>query len=191
MRQASAKYNTNRVWICYNGAVPSIYLALGTNLGNCVRNLRETLRRLAPYVQLTRLSPIYETAPWGVADQPRFLNMAAAGETTLTPVELLRALKTIERDMGRVETVRYGPRVIDLDILFYDDWVLQTNDLEIPHPRLAERRFVLVPLNDIAPALVHPRLERTIHELLRALPDDGDVKLFPETIALTDAPPNS
>ena len=169
----------------------NVYLALGSNLGNRIGNLRDALHRLAPYLQLTRLSRVYETAPWGVAEQPRFLNLALAGETALTPHELLRALKTIERDMGRVETVRYGPRVIDLDILFYDNWVVQTNDLEIPHPRLAERRFVLVPLNDIAPTLLHPRLKQTVHELLRALPDDDDMKLFPEIIMLTDVQPSN
>ncbi|MBI4675194.1 MAG: 2-amino-4-hydroxy-6-hydroxymethyldihydropteridine diphosphokinase [Chloroflexi bacterium] len=165
--------------------MPTIYLALGANLGDRMQNLRAALRQLAPHIKLTRLSPVYETEPWGIADQPRFLNMAVAAETTLPPHALLHALKHIEQNMGRTETIRYGPRVIDLDILLYDARVVQTNDLEIPHPRLAERRFVLVPLNDIAPTLVHPCLKKAVQELLRALPDDDTVHLFPESIALT------
>lgn len=166
--------------------VTKIYLALGSNLGDRMQNLRAALRQLAPHIALTHLSPIYQTEPWGVADQPDFFNMTVCGETALAPVELLDALQAIEKNMGRVKTVRYGPRVIDLDILMYGDTVMQTERLEIPHPRMAERRFVLVPLNDIAPHTMHPRLKRTVRELLSALQDDSAIRLHPETIRLDD-----
>ncbi len=175
----------------YNQAMAIVYLALGTNQGNRIQNLRRALQRLAPAVQLLRLSAVYETAPWGVADQPDFLNLALEGNTNLAPFALLTALKNIERDLGRQETIRYGPRVIDLDILLYDDLVLQTERLEIPHARMAERAFVLIPLCDLAPALVHPRLQRTMRELAAALPPDASVRKFSEQIALTDATTNN
>lgn len=171
--------------------MPSIYLALGTNQGERLANLRRALRLLAPYVTLTRVSPVYETAPWGVTAQPDFLNMAVEGITDLAPMTLLDALKNIERAMGRVETVRYGPRVIDLDILLYDDLVLQTERLEIPHPRMTERAFVLIPLRDIAPDVMHPRFYRTIRELAAALPAHDDVRAYHAHIALTDVTPNN
>lgn len=172
--------------------MPKLFLALGTNLGNRQANLRRALASLAAQqIKLTALSRIYETEPWGVADQPRFLNMVAAADTALEPHALLRVLKNIERAMGRAATVRYGPRVIDLDILLYDDVVLQTEDLEIPHARLAERRFVLEPLDELAPGRIHPRLGKSVHALRCALPDDGGVQLFPETISLTDVRSNN
>lgn len=171
--------------------MPKIYLALGTNQGDRARNLRRALELLAPQVMLTRLSSVYETAPWGVNDQPDFLNMAAEGVTALPPVDLLDALKTVEQTMGRQSTVRYGPREIDLDILLYGDLTMQTERLEIPHARMAERAFVLIPLHELAPDLVHPRLHRTVRELVAALPDRSGVREFPEHIMLTDVKPNN
>jgi 7,8-dihydro-6-hydroxymethylpterin-pyrophosphokinase len=100
----------------------------------------------------------------------------------------LHALKAIEQSMGREETVRYGPRVIDLDILFYDNVILKTDALEIPHPRLAERRFVLAPLNDIAPAHMHPLLKQPVQTLLHQLNDDAEIHLYSEMLTLKDAP---
>jgi 2-amino-4-hydroxy-6-hydroxymethyldihydropteridine diphosphokinase len=167
-----------------------VYLALGTNLGDRMHNLRGALRRLAPHVTITCISPIYETEPWGVTEQPDFLNLVVAGKTELAPTELLLALQDIEQRMGRQRTVRYGPRVIDLDILLYDDVVLQTEHLEIPHARMAERRFVLVPLNAIAPDVLHPRLKRTAQQLLQDLTDHTRIELFPQRIALTDVTSN-
>lgn len=158
--------------------MPTIYLALGANLGHRLENLRAAIQHLAPNITVTRCSRIYETEPWGVTDQPRFLNMALQAKTDLSPFELLDALKKIEKKMGRTETVRYGPRVIDLDILLYDDLILQTERLEIPHPRLAERRFVLTPLNDIAPQVIHPLFKQSIYALLQNLNADAGIELF-------------
>jgi 2-amino-4-hydroxy-6-hydroxymethyldihydropteridine diphosphokinase len=157
-----------------------VYLALGTNLGNRHANLHRAVNALDAVVRITAASSVYETEPWGVTEQPRFLNMVVQGETELAPEELLRKLKSIEGALGRVASVRYGPRLIDLDILFYDDLVYSSNELQIPHPSLMERRFVLVPLAEIAPELKHPVHQTTVRELLARLGDDGSVQLFSE-----------
>ncbi len=149
--------------------MPTPLLSLGTNLGDREANLRNAITALAPAVRVTRESRVYETAPWGFTDQPSFLNMVVAGETDLSPLELLKFLKTLETELGRTPTFRYGPRLIDLDILFYDDLILQTPELTIPHPKLHERAFVLVPLADLAPDLVHPLIQQNIADLLASL----------------------
>lgn len=152
-----------------------VYLALGTNLGQRQDNIRQAIKRLDPNVTMLATSKLYETAPAYVIDQPAFLNMAIKGETTLSPQNLLTFLKRIEVEMGREQTVRFGPRIIDLDIIFYDDWVLNTPDLQIPHPRLAERGFVLYPLADIAANVVHPTLNQTVAALVDALPEEDGI----------------
>jgi 2-amino-4-hydroxy-6-hydroxymethyldihydropteridine diphosphokinase len=154
------------------------YLALGTNLGHREDNLREALQKLPPEVEISAASRLYETAPAYVLDQPAFLNIAVKGQTALSPIDLLTHLKQIEAQIGREKTIRYGPRKIDLDIIFYDDLILNTPDLVIPHPRMAERGFVLRPLADIAADFVHPVLKQTVAELVADLPpEDGILRV--------------
>lgn len=153
----------------------TVFLGLGTNLGDRAANLQAALVALSTIATVEATSAIYRTAPLYVTDQPAFFNMAVRIATPLTPRALLARLKAMEVELGRVASVRYGPRLIDLDILFYDDLVLDEPDLMIPHPRLHERRFALTPLADIAIGLRHPRLGRTIGQLLSALPDGDDV----------------
>jgi dihydropteroate synthase/2-amino-4-hydroxy-6-hydroxymethyldihydropteridine diphosphokinase len=146
-----------------------IFLGLGTNLGNRYRNLQRALTALSTFVTITAVSPVYESAAWGFTSQPDFLNLCLGGQTTLAPHELLAAAKQVERDLGREPTHRWGPRLIDIDLLLYDDLVLQTEPLALPHPSLPERAFVLAPLADIAPEIVHPVTGQTIQEMLAAL----------------------
>ena len=147
----------------------TIYLSLGTNLGDRAANLQAAIVMLSPAVHVLAQSPIYETAPWGYEDQPDFLNQVIEAETELGPPDLLAHLKNIETELGRQPTFRYGPRLIDLDILFYDDLVLETPELTIPHPQFHKRTFVLAPLADLAPALRHPVLGKTVCEFLEPL----------------------
>lgn len=149
------------------------FIALGTNLGDREANLRAARAALRQVVWLTGVSPIYETTPWGYTDQPPFLNQVVMGLTTLPLRDLLAFLKATERRLGRQPTFRYGPREIDLDLLFYDQAVVTTPELTVPHPRLHERAFVLVPLNDLAPHWRHPLLGRTMAELLAQVPRGG------------------
>jgi 2-amino-4-hydroxy-6-hydroxymethyldihydropteridine diphosphokinase len=150
-----------------------VYLALGTNLGDRPANLQAALASLPPAVKVLELSPIYETPPWGVTDQPAFLNMVIRGKTSLAPLPLLVYLKHLETRLGRLPSVRYGPRKMDIDILFHDDVILNIPGLTIPHPRLHERAFVLVPLADLAPGLIHPVFGQTILQLLEQVDSTG------------------
>ena len=153
----------------------TVYLALGANLGDRRAAIVAALAQLAPAVQVERVSSLYETEPAYLLDQPRFLNAALRGRTTLAPLALLALLKQIERDLGRHAGVRYGPRTIDLDILVYGDQVLAGASLTIPHPRMAERPFVLVPLAEIAPDLVPPGWQRSVGALAHDVRGHGDV----------------
>jgi len=144
----------------------TVYIALGTNLGDRLANLRTAIEGLAPDVTMLAESHIYETPPWGYEDQPSFLNMVVKAETDLEPAALLMFLKKLEVDLGREKSVRWGPRLIDLDILFYDDLIIESPPLVIPHPRLHERGFVLAPLADVAAEFIHPVLGKRVRELL-------------------------
>lgn len=154
------------------------YLALGSNLGDRAAHLAAAIQALRPAIQPLLLSPIYETPPWGYLDQPAFLNQVAWVETNAAPLELLLHLKQIEADLGRLPSVRYGPRCIDLDILIYDTLVIEDPLLTLPHARLHERAFVLVPLSDLAPNLCHPRLGTRL-ETLRQQLDCSGIILYP------------
>lgn len=155
----------------------TVYLALGTNLGDRLANLQSAVAALQPVVSVRQVSPVYETAPWGYADQPNFLNQVVEAETRLAPVDLLDYLKRLEAALGREASFQNGPRQIDIDILFYDQAVVHTDRLDVPHPRLRGRAFVLAPLADLAPGLVHPLLNKSVKDLL-AETDLAGVKLY-------------
>ena len=144
----------------------TVYLALGSNLGNRLANIKNAISNFTPQLDVKKKSPVYETPPWGYADQPAFLNQVVMAETYLEPDDLLDHLKRLEVVLGREPTFQNGPRLIDIDILFYDDVVIDSPPLQIPHPRLHQRGFVLVPLHDIAPELVHPTLRKSVGEML-------------------------
>lgn len=155
-----------------------VYLALGTNLGDRLINLKKALQALLPDIVPVRCSPVYETAPWGVTDQPAFLNIAVEVRTDLTPRQVLKVLKKIEAQLGRVPTIRNGPRIIDLDILFYSSHIEKHDILEIPHPRMEGRGFVLKPLADLAADFVNPASGETIQQMLQRCDLTG-ISLYP------------
>ncbi len=150
-----------------------VFLALGTNIGDREANLCKARKALAPKVTIIKESPIYITPPWGFEDQPEFLNQVLEVRTKMRPGRLLAYLKRIEKKMGRLKTFRNGPRLIDLDILFYGQRVIERSKLCIPHPRLHERAFVLVPLQDIAPDFIHPVLNMTVETMLSKINTEG------------------
>lgn len=167
------------------------YLGLGSNLGDRAATLRAALEALAGPLAALRVSSAYDTAPQLVEDQPRFLNAAVCGVTALAPLALLGAVKQIEAELGRVPGPRYGPRALDIDILLYDDLVLDSDALVIPHPRLAERAFALLPLAEIAPEVPHPQLGRTIASLAAAIAPEGDVRRVGPLVGSTAIPYNA
>lgn len=146
------------------------YLSLGSNLGDRAANLARALSELRGLGRITAVSSLYETEPMEVTDQPWFLNCAAALQTELGAIELLHAILKIEQTMGRHRTVLKGPRIIDIDLLLYADSVIDTAELTVPHPAMHQRRFVLAPMAEIAPELLHPVLHGTMRELLASLP---------------------
>nr|WP_240608337.1 2-amino-4-hydroxy-6-hydroxymethyldihydropteridine diphosphokinase [Dehalogenimonas alkenigignens] len=158
----------------------TVYLGLGSNLGDRKRNLALAVEAVSRDLHVNQLSPVYETEPWNVAPQPRFLNMAIEAQTTLSPSDLLDYVKNLERMLGRAAAGPGQPRVIDIDILLYGDQVLDTPALTLPHPRLAQRAFNLVPLNDLDPELKHPATGRTAAEMLSALGQIRGVAPYPE-----------
>lgn len=155
----------------------TIYLSLGSNMGDRAGNIRRAIDALgARGVRVTRESSLYETEPLEIRDQAWFLNCVVEAETDLMPQQLMRALLEIERELGRKRRVPRGPRLIDMDILLFGSSAVHAAELEIPHPRMAERRFVLVPFAEIAPGVRHPVLKKTIAELLAETPDRSEVR---------------
>lgn len=153
------------------------YLLTGGNEGDRYLNLRQAKTNIEHICgRLLRASSIYETAPWGNSNQRDYLNQVLLIETAMSAIQLLKSILSIEEMGGRIRTVKNAPRTIDIDILFYNDFVVNEPGLYIPHPRISERRFVLEPLNEISPGFVHPVLSKTIHELLQECKDELAVK---------------
>ncbi|HEY0702899.1 MAG TPA: 2-amino-4-hydroxy-6-hydroxymethyldihydropteridine diphosphokinase [Candidatus Acidoferrales bacterium] len=154
-----------------------IYLSLGSNIGDRAQNIAQALELLPAHgVRVVKQSALYETEPVELREQDWFLNAVAEVETDLQPQQLMQALLTIEQSMGRERLIPKGPRIIDLDILLFGSTVTKAPQLEIPHPRFTERRFVLVPFAEIAPQAVHPRRGQTIQQLLDITPDHSEVR---------------
>jgi 2-amino-4-hydroxy-6-hydroxymethyldihydropteridine diphosphokinase len=155
----------------------STYLLLGSNLGNPEKQLRDAARTIEKKIgRIIRRSSVYRTSAWGKSDQPDFLNQVVKAESTLTAPEMMKAILHIEKNMGRVRTEKNAPRIIDIDILFFNKEIIEEPGLSIPHPQIQNRRFVLVPLNELSPNLLHPVSGKTIHQLLRICPDKLAVK---------------
>jgi 2-amino-4-hydroxy-6-hydroxymethyldihydropteridine diphosphokinase len=152
-----------------------VYLGLGSNIEDKRENINKAIAALKEFSALQKISPLYVTEPVGVKDQEWFLNGVVEIVTDLPPTALLEKVKSIEKSLGRKETVTGGPRTIDIDILFYGDLVLQTQHLIIPHPRIQERLFVLRPMMDLNPGLVHPILHKTIQQLYAMNPRSKSV----------------
>jgi 2-amino-4-hydroxy-6-hydroxymethyldihydropteridine diphosphokinase len=150
-----------------------IYLGMGTNAGDRLANLQAAVDGLAPQVEVLAISRVYQTPPWGYTEQADFLNIALKAITGLNPEELLVFLKDLESRVGRTATFHWGPREIDIDILFYDDLILEQSGLTIPHPMLHKRAFVLIPLTDLDENLEHPNLDQTIRQLVNEVDTEG------------------
>ena len=181
-------------------ALSTVYISIGSNLGNRLKYIREAIRRIeqSKDIKISRASSVYETQPAEYKDQPWFLNMVLELGTSVEPLNLLELLLDIENQMGRTRpegssrrkrNQKYGPRNIDLDLLLYDDLVLNSDKLTLPHPRMHERGFVLVPLAEISPQVVHPLLKKNVEKLLENLTTDSafekyefEVRLYPERV---------
>lgn len=155
-----------------------MYLSLGSNLNDRFANLWRAIEELQRHVTITALSPVFVTEPWGDTDQPPFLNICVAVVGNLSPHEMLHRIKEIERKMGRKATRHWGPRLIDIDILFYDKLILQDEELTIPHPHIAERAFVLAPLAVIVPDFHHPQTGLSVREMLDQVDSSGVERLY-------------
>lgn len=155
----------------------NVYLSLGSNIGDRATNIGRAIAELGKRgLRITRKSSLYETEPVEFVDQPWFLNSAIEVKTDLRPAELLKVILEVEQAMRRERRVPKGPRVIDVDILLFDDDVIHTAGLDVPHPRIAERLFVLVPMNEIAPEAVHPVMKKDMAQLLAETDDSSEVR---------------
>lgn len=142
-----------------------VFLGLGANVGDKKKNLEKAIELLSEKIINIQSSKFYETEPWGYKEQDNFFNAAIRGKTPLLPIELLKFVKDVETRVGRIERFKWGPREIDIDILFYDDLIYKDSDLQIPHPHLHERDFVLKPLMDLDPNFIHPIFKKTIRHI--------------------------
>jgi 2-amino-4-hydroxy-6-hydroxymethyldihydropteridine diphosphokinase len=160
-----------------------VYLSLGSNIGDRKNHLRTAITQLAdPQFRVIRTSSVYITEPRDYADQDRFLNIVLEADTQFGPFDLLKRCQMLERDAGRARTISKGPRTLDIDIIFYDSLVLRTFELTIPHPRYAERRFVLTPLAEIAGEFVDPQRRMTVQQLVKMCADPSEVVLHSEPL---------
>jgi 2-amino-4-hydroxy-6-hydroxymethyldihydropteridine diphosphokinase len=157
-----------------------VVVGLGANVGDAADNLRTAIIGLRGSIEIEAVSSLYRTEPVGMKDQPFFLNAVLFGQTSEEPRQLLEIFAAIEAEMGRIRDVPMGPRTVDLDLLLYDDRIIEEVGLVVPHPRMAERRFVLAPLAEIAPAVMHPVLGSTAADLLETLPDAESVEVVHE-----------
>lgn len=155
------------------------YLLLGSNIGNSKTTLQKAVLQIEKHIgKVIRQSSLYSTAAWGNANQPDFLNQVIIVETKLSALQTIQKILSIEEKMGRVRTVKNAPRIIDIDILFFNKEIISNQELTVPHPQIQNRRFVLAPLNQLSPNLKHPLLNKTIHQLLINCPDKLNVKKF-------------
>ncbi|MBA4495796.1 2-amino-4-hydroxy-6-hydroxymethyldihydropteridine diphosphokinase [Paenactinomyces guangxiensis] len=154
------------------------YLGLGANLGDRLKQLRQAVEMLhhTAGISVIRISTVYETAPVGYLNQPPFYNLVIEVHTTLSPIALLATVNQVEKKLHRVREVRWGPRTIDIDILLYENRVIKQEDLQIPHPRMKERAFVLIPLRELAPHIEIPGSDQTLVDLIRQLPPDQEIR---------------
>ncbi|MFM6925041.1 MAG: 2-amino-4-hydroxy-6-hydroxymethyldihydropteridine diphosphokinase [Ferruginibacter sp.] len=156
-----------------------IYLLLGSNIGNSKASLAKARTQIAKQIGIiTRQSDLYSTAAWGNIQQPDFLNQVVIAETELHASAAMQTILGIEKKMGRIRTIKNAPRIIDIDILFFNREIINEPELTVPHPHIQNRRFVLVPLNQLSPNMKHPVLKKTVHELLMHCPDILNVKKF-------------
>ena len=155
------------------------YLLLGSNIGNSKSSLAKASAQIKSQIgAITRQSGLYSTAAWGNTKQPDFLNQVVIVETELTALQTMQTILTIEKKMGRVRTVKNAPRIIDIDILFFNKEIIDQAELTVPHPQIQNRRFVLIPLNQLSPNLKHPLFKKNVHQLLMHCPDKLNVKKF-------------
>ena len=157
----------------------TIVLLLGGNLGDRFQNIINAVNAIKEFVgSIQKKSSLYETAAWGITDQPHFLNQVVVVHTILSAQQVIKKILFIEKQLGRERLVKMGPRIIDIDILFYDDKIIEEENLIIPHPRLQERKFVLEPLNELIPNYIHPILKKSVKVLLQECTDTLNVKKF-------------